>query len=529
MRRSRLCTPLVFAVVLGATHCGESDPDTAPTAETGGYSSKDAGVASGGQPSSSGGPPASGGTVSDGGRSASGGSVDAAGSTSGGGTHAGGAAGSTSGGTHAGGAAGSGGATNTGGATSAGPVRAFPGAEGFGTETKGGRGGRVYVVTTLKWSGSGSLSEALQAKGPRIIVFRVSGVIDVPGGGASTLTEDNSYVTVAGQTSPGGITLRGAGTTLESYRAGFHDAVFRFVRFRGTSNYDNVSFTDTHHLVFDHCDFSGGSDEAFDITFSHDFTVSWTTVTNSGPSGQVYGQLIAYPPTSRISMHHNFSAHHKNRCGPHMHWGPEGAAPEEGARFDYRNNVIYDCAFEKGLDISAPKTGHLEFNVVGNYAKAGPNTPRAGNTAFMGIGETARLYERDNVYEPGLPIFTIYSRPERVTAPFPFPVVTTDPAPLVFERVLAGVGAWPRDAMNTRTIAEARAGTGAIGVVTDALIESGPEAPVDDDEDGMADAWEASHGLDATAPGDAAEDRDADGYTNIEEYVNELADSLIGR
>jgi pectate lyase len=387
----------------------------------------------------------------------------------------------------------------------------------------------VYVVTTLDWSGTGSLSEALHAKGPRIIVFRVSGVIDVPGGGVSTLTVDNSYVTVAGQTSPGGITLRGAETTLESYHAGFHDAVFRFVRFRGNGNYDNVSFNDTHHIVFDHCDFSGAKDEAFDITFSHDFTVSWTTITNSGPDGQVYGALIAYPPTSRITMHHGFSAHHRNRCGPHMHWGTDGVAPAEGALFDYRNNVIYDCAFEKGLDISAPKTGHLEFNIVGNFAKAGPNTPRQGNTAFMGIGETARVYEHDNVYEPGLPIFTIYSHPELVDAPFGFPEVTTDRAADVFERVLAGVGAWPRDAMNRRTIAEARAGTGAIGVVSDALIESGPEAPPDQDRDGMSDAWESDHGLAPAVPEDAVADRDGDGYTNIEEYVNALAASLIGK
>jgi pectate lyase len=429
-------------------------------------------------------------------------------------------------GVQSGGAAGAGGA---GSAADGGAARAFHGAEGFGTETPGGRGGKVYVVTTLDWDGPGSLSEALLAKEPRIVVFRVSGVIDVPGGGMSVLTEASSFVTVAGQTSPGGITLRGAGTTLESYHSGFHDGVFRFLRFRGNGNYDNLSFNDTHHLVFDHCDFSGAEDEAFDITFSHDFTVSWTTITNSGPGGQVYGHLMAYPPTSNITMHHNFSAHHKNRCGPHMHWGPEGVAPADGAKLDYRNNVIYDCAFEKGVDVTSPMTGHLEFNLIGNYAKAGPNTPNAGNTAFMGVGETARIYERDNVYEPGLPMFTIYSHPEIVAKAFDFPPVTTDFAATVFERVLDRVGAWPRDAMNTRTIAEARAGTGKIGVVTDALIESGPAAPADGDRDGIADAWEAAHGLNGNDRSDASGDRDGDGYTNIEEYVNELADELIGK
>lgn len=410
-----------------------------------------------------------------------------------------------------------------------GAARAFPGAEGFGTETPGGRGGKVFVVSTLSWDGPGSLSEALLATEPRIIVFRVSGVIDVPGGGVSSLSEAHSFVTVAGQTSPGGITLRGAETTLESYHARFHDAVFRFLRFRGNGNYDNVAFNETHRLVFDHCDFSGGSDEAFDMTFSHDFTVQWSTVTNSGPDGQVYGQLIAYPPTANISMHHNFSAHHRNRCGPHMHWGEEGAAPSDGAAFDFRNNVIYDCAFEKGLDISAPTTGFLAFNVVGNYAKAGPSTPNEGNTAFMGIGATARVYADDNVYEPGLPVFTVYSEPELATEPFDFPAVTTQPAAEAYELVLDQAGAWPRDAMNRRTVMEARNGSGALSNVSDPLIESGPEPPPDADLDGMADAWEAAHGLDPADAGDSSEDRDGDGYTNIEEYINELAASLVGK
>ena len=461
--------------------------------------------------------------------SAGAGGHNAAGSSASGGKAS---AGAGTGAAPSGGSAAATGGTGQGGALpmpDPGALRAFPGAEGFGTETPGGRGGKVYVVTTLDWAGPGSLSEALLATGPRIIVFRVSGVIDVPGGGVSSLTEEHSFVTVAGQTSPGGITLRGAETTLESYHAGFHDAVFRFLRFRGNGNYDNVSFNDTHHLVFDHCDFSGGSDEAFDITFSHDFTVQWTTVTNSGPDGQVYGQLIAYPPTSNITMHHNFSAHHKNRCGPHMHWGTEGTAPAEGAAFDYRNNVIYDCAFEKGLDITSPMTGFLAFNIVGNYAKAGPNTPAEGNTALMGIGSTGHVYEHDNVYAPDAPIFTIYSEPELPPEPFPYPAVTTQPAAEAYELVLAEVGAWPRDAMNLRTIGEAEAGTGMLSNVSDALIETGPEAPADADLDGIADDWEAAHGLDPADAGDSVADRDDDGYTNVEEYMAELAAALVGK
>ena len=124
---------------------------------------------------------------------------------------------------------------------------------------------------------------------------------------------------------------------------------------------------------------------------------------------------------------------------------------------------------------------------------------------------------------------TIYSEPERMDAPFDYPEVTTEPAAQAFESVLAKVGAWPRDAMNVRTIAEARGGTGSLSNVSDPLIETGPEPPVDADLDGMADEWETAHGLDPADDADSALDRDGDGYSNIEEYVNELAQALIGQ
>ncbi|MEZ4223262.1 MAG: hypothetical protein R3B13_20120 [Polyangiaceae bacterium] len=418
----------------------------------------------------------------------------------------------------------SGGAGNFGGsggivgAGAFGGARAFPGAEGYGTDTPGGRGGKVYVVTTLDWSGPGSFSEALFATGPRIIVFRVSGVIDVPGN-AAPLDESHSYVTVAGQTSPGGITFRGGGAALNSYHSNFHDGVFRFLRFRGNNAYDNISINEAHHFVFDHCDFSGAEDETFDVTFSHDFTVQWSTVTNSESDGQNYGQLVAYLPTANISMHHNFSAHHVNRCGPHMHWGSE--APSGPVRIDYRNNVIYNCTFEKGLDISTPSQGSLEFNLVGNYAKAGPGTPKTA--ALIGIGSTAAVYDHDNVYDPGHDIFTIWSDPKPASAAFAMPEVTTDSAQDAYDRVLDLAGAWPRDAMNVRTVDEARKGTGQLGKIDDPLITSGPEPPPDADLDGMPDDWEKDHGLDPNDAADAALDADSDGYTNIEHYLHELA------
>jgi hypothetical protein len=402
-----------------------------------------------------------------------------------------------------------------------GSIPTFPGAEGFGTETPGGRGGKVYVVTTLNWSGPGSLGQALLATEPRIIVFRVSGVINVPDG--VELTGANSYVTVAGQTSPGGITLTGyPGYFIGNYQTDFHDAVFRFIRFRGRGNYDNIQFNGAHHLVFDHVDFSGATDESFDITHAHDVTVQWSTITNSDSSGQNYGSLIAYNPTANFSLHHNFYAHHVNRCAPHFHWG--GGVPASGATIDFRNNVVYNCAFDAVIwsnDADSSAEGNrVKFNLIGNYFKAGPNTPLAAYDYRMPAG--SQRYESNTIYQGGS-LRNVGNLSSQVSVP----AVTTQSAAQAFDLVLNNAGAFPRDPMNTRTVAEARNGSGSLGKINDAFLTSALTPPVDTDLDGMPDSWESARGLNPFNPSDATLDRNDDGYTNIEEYINELADSLI--
>ena len=402
-----------------------------------------------------------------------------------------------------------------------GSIRAFPGAEGFGTETPGGRGGKVYVVTTLNWSGPGSLGQALLATEPRVIVFRVSGVINVPDG--IELTAANSYVTVAGQTSPGGITLTGSpGYFIGNYQTDFHDAVFRFIRFRGRGNYDNIQFNGAHHLVFDHVDFSGATDESFDITHGHDVTVQWSTITNSDSSGQNYGSLIAYNPTANFSLHHNFYAHHVNRCAPHFHWS--GGVSASGATIDFRNNVVYNCAFDAVMwtnDASSIAEGsRIKFNLIGNYFKAGPNTPSAAYDYRLPAG--SQRYESNTVYQGGS-----LKNLGNLSSAVSVPSVTTQSAAQAFDSVLDRAGAFPRDPMNTRTVAEARNGTGSLGKINDAFLTSAPTPPPDSDLDGMPDSWESDRGLNPFNASDAALDRNGDGYTNIEEYINELAISLI--
>lgn len=398
---------------------------------------------------------------------------------------------------------------------------AFPGAQGFGTTTPGGRGGPVKVVTTLAGSGPGSFREAMLATGPRIIVFRVSGVIDL--GGDIVVADPQSHVTVLGQSSPGGITLVNGAIT--NYKTDFHDAVFRFLKLRANDG-DTFAFNPVYNLVIDHVDMSGGADETFDIDFSHDFTVQWSTVTNSkrGPNSQNYGWLIAYRPTTNITFHHNLSAHHQGRCGAQFHWAGSGPLPIDGAKLDLRNNVFYNCGFQQiyRADLAPPEG--TNFNLVGNYAKSGPNTP-SGSMLF---GLDGTIYMHDNLY-PGQSIMSIYSNPTYLTLAHSFPPVATTSAAVAFDDVLDHAGAWPRDAMTARTVQEVRSGTGTLGKLDDPLnTGTGPAPPVDADLDGIADAWELAHGLNPANPLDSAQ-LAGSGYAHIEVYLNEVASALTGQ
>ena len=397
-------------------------------------------------------------------------------------------------------------------------LSAFPGAEGFGSQTPGGRGGPVLVVTTLAGSGPGSFRAAMMTPGPRMIVFRVSGVIDL--GGDVTLTEAQSHVTVLGQSSPGGITLVNGAIT--NYQTNFHDAIFRFIRLRAQAG-DTFAFNPVANLVIDQCDMSGGADETFDIDASHDFTVQWSTVTNSmgGAGSQNYGWLIAYRPTSSVSFHHNFSAHHGGRCGAQFHWAGGGAVPADGVKLDLRNNVFYNCGFQQIYRQDLPPEEGTNYNLIGNFARSGPDTP-AGSMLF---GLDGTLYMADNLY-PGQSILSIYSNPTFLDEPHPFPPITTSTAALAWNQVLNRAGSWPRDAMTTRTVAEARSATGALGNLGDPLNTTGPPPVPDIDLDGIADSWEPAHGLSPANPLDSAELHPG-GYAWVEVYLNELATRAV--
>jgi hypothetical protein len=398
---------------------------------------------------------------------------------------------------------------------------AFPNAEGWGAETPGGRGGNVYVVTNTNSLGIGSFNDAFRKAMPRIIVFRVSGAIDLHTTSAWTLTEPFSNVTVAGQTSPGGISFTGTRQDpFWSYQSNFHDGVFRFLRLRAKAhNGHAANMHQANNFIFDHCDFSGGNDECFSVCASHHWTVQWCTIANSS-EGQTYGSLMAYVPTNYVTLHHNLWAHHKDRGGPHMHWGNQ-AAPDNGM-VDYRNNVCYDGWITIWISSVIPP---LNMNIVGSYIKEGPVSLDGSGRVTPRVAVIREgLHDHDNIYVPkigGTP--QPWSFSGSVSTPHTMANVTTESAEQAYESVLTKVGAWPRDSMNQRTISDVRNSTGVLKMDNDPLIQTGPAPPDDADLDGMPDFWEDAMGFNKNDATDNADDHDSDGYMNIEEYINDLA------
>jgi len=447
---------------------------------------------------------------------------------------------------------------------------AFPGAQGFGASSVGGRGGRVIEVTNLDDTDAagravpGSLRAAIEATGPRIVVFRVSGTIQVCENGKS-LDIVSPYITIAGQTAPGdGITLRlhraCGGSALRIWQ---HDVVLRHLRFRpgsnpgvdtGGSDALSVGGVDAHDIIIDHCSFSWATDENVDVNWgAHDVTVQHSIVAEGlkdapravdGPSGG-YGMLIADDDpagnsTSRISLHHNLFAHN---------WYRNPQLSTDGL-VDYRNNVIYDWGLHglRILDVYGP----TRVNLVGNYAKAGPSSSEATAMrevwAHHSIGLPPLSYfVRDNIgprrpSPSALETDIVYCRehydaipgsgvdcdPSRFAAARSFPArfVATASATSAYDDVLEGAGATlpRRDAVDARIVAQVRSGSG--GMVSDPADVGGwpwmasTTPPADGDRDGMPNSWELQHGLNPNAASDGNFDADLDGYTNVEEFLN---------
>src|SRR4051794_6853731 len=260
---------------------------------------------------------------------------------------------------------------------------AFPGAEGAGRLAAGGRGGRVLRVTNLDEGGPGSLRAAIEAEGPRTIVFDVGGTITLK----KPLIVRNGRVTVAGQTAPGGgIAVRGYVFEIRA-----DDVVVRYVRARlgDETKQETDAFTvvSGRRIMVDHVSASWSVDETLSAGAPihkpedalTDLTVQWSLIGESlnksvhskGEHG--YGSLIRGAFGARMSFHHNLWAHHAARMPRPGNYLPPKQDPI-GPFFDFRSNVFYDWGGGySGYDAdSGDKASHSAYNFVDNYYKAGP-------------------------------------------------------------------------------------------------------------------------------------------------------------
>jgi len=451
-------------------------------------------------------------------------------------------------------------------------VPAFPGAEGFGAFSVGGRGGQVIKVTNLNDDGPGSLRSAVEATGPRIVIFEVSGIINLE----STLVIGNPYITIAGQTSPEGITVTGYQTTVNA-----HDVIIQHMRFRVGSHkvpdgadpetLDSFDIlgnywapNEAYNIMIDHCSFSWGVDETVTISGGvQNVTIQWSIISEGlsqagHPKGQhSKGLLVSgkyeYPNT--VSIHHNYIAHNTDR-------NPMISSPEDVDTFaDVVNNVVYDwygC-------LPMISYNYARANWINNYAKSGPesnefcyefhhypdgcserndhpdcqspiplyylegNTGQKRTSQDQGEWEAAGYIYYDLPLDEGFRKMTPWSAPQ---------VRATEMSYDYALEILDDVGANKpvRDEIDSRVITDFDFGTGRIVDDMDELsiINSDESFPLDrfpaftdtlaladSDDDGIADLWEEARELD-TEVDDSVLDDDSDGYTNIEEYLHYL-------
>ncbi|MCP4259916.1 MAG: pectate lyase [Planctomycetes bacterium] len=419
---------------------------------------------------------------------------------------------------------------------------AFPGAEGFGAMSVGGRGGNVLFVTNLNDSGPGSLRAAVESEGPRTIIFRVSGTIALK----SRLSVNNPYITIAGQTAPGdGICLKD-----HCFSISADHVIVRHIRCRIADNAgsesDALSISSGQNIIADHCSASWSVDETLSASARDNLgnvTVQWCIISESlndsshhkGAHG--YGSLIRGGHGNGYTFHHNLYAHHHARLPRPGNYNDRSKDPE-GFILDFRNNVIYNWAGHAAgynADGSNKANSITKMNFVGNHYKSGVNS--SGNLAFSESTKTAKAYFSGNCMNGSCPdnpwflvTFSNFSRQDLVaykqSSPIPVPPVKTDHATTAYKRILAECGASlpKRDAVDIRVIKSIKNRTGRI-INDEEEVGGWPKLksakpPKDSDKDGMPDKWEKRHGLNPNNPTDRNDDADRDGYTNLEEYLN---------
>jgi hypothetical protein len=415
---------------------------------------------------------------------------------------------------------------------------AFPGAEGFGKYTTGGRGGKVYIVNNLNDDGPGSLREAMKKKGPRTIVFAVSGTIALE----SALTINNGDVTIAGQTAPGdGICIRNYPLKISA-----DNVIIRFMRFRlgdeKAQQDDAISGTRQSNIIIDHCSMSWATDECASFYRNKNFTLQWCVISESlnqsvhekGEHG--YGGIWG---GEGASFHHNLLANHNSRLPRFSGSTTTPNTPDE--LVDFRNNVIYNWmnnntyGGEKG-----------RYNMVDNYYKPGPSTKAKKTWMVNPSSPYGKFYLNGNVLignEPATKdnrngVKADHVDSTLVANPFKAEALTNQIAEKAYTQVLNYAGAsFKRDAVDTRIIGEVKAVNSKSGKDANGIIDSQkdvggwPElkstaAPTDSDQDGMPDAWEQKNKLNPNDASDASSFTISKTYSNVEVYINSLVEAI---
>lgn len=454
-------------------------------------------------------------------------------------------------------------------------IPVFPGAEGGGAFTPGGRGGKVVVVTSLADAGPGTLREACETGGARIVVFNVAGIIRL----STPIHLRAPYITIAGQTAPGdGICVTGSSFLIDT-----HDVVLRHIRFRRGAQ--DVAFRDdavggnaVGNIMIDHVSASWGLDENMSI-YRHVYDRDSTGKGEKLPTVNVTIQNSIFSEAmdtynhafgSTIGGHNSLFARNlwASNISRNCSVGMDGG-------FNFVNNVVYNW-WNRSVDGGDNKSF---FNIINNYFKPGPITPldkpisyrllkpEAGRdknhpSSFGKAFVSGNIVEGNakvtkNNWDGGVQLaeeFKLedYVKDIRVDKAFEMPMNSANimSTKNVYNFVLQNAGAnFPkRDAVDTRVVKTVVTGKAIYvedaplfvskyvkrrlpadsykqGIITDirqvgGLPEYKGKPVIDTDMDGMPDAWEKASGLNPNDPTDAVKDCNGDGYTNIEKYIN---------
>ena len=392
---------------------------------------------------------------------------------------------------------------------------AFPTAEGFGKNATGGRGGQVIIVTNLNDSGSGSLRAALDATVPRTIVFEVGGTINLN----SNIYVSNGDLTLAGQTAPGdGILIKGGMVQFEE-----SNVIVRYIKFRpgptAPSGYDAVSITawagnTVEDIIFDHCSFSWGGDENFNIRGVNGGVVKNITLQNSIVSESTYG-FLAGNGCFNISVYKNLFALNSER-------NIRSNYPVSNELdFEMINNVVY------GFRVATKPSLGVQFSVLNNHYKLSSQINPINNAVVdassSGGGNTSQThaYISGNIKPISMTVNDSALNPYLETTAYESSGIIPIPASELVNELINNVGASlpTRDAVDIRIIDHFNNGDGTISSSGEYPTILNGTALADTDNDGMPNVWEIENGLNINDASDR-NDIQEDGYTNLEYYIN---------